>query len=297
MSLSLKDYVYSEENSQKKVEKGDWAQEISWEKKKNACPAVVELETISTCNLKCPYCPNSKYARRHQRMSEEDFKRIIDELHDWGFQGFLGTAFLCEPLTDERCLSLFSYARKKLPLAKMHLTTNGTLLTPELLKNLLDNAFHTMRITQHTKVLKNEPELAALLEKYPEYINSVTVLRPGWTPLNYAGEVDGEYAPYRKQCAYYNIMTIDCYGQLVMCCRDIFGKNKYGSLSDGTLQEMWIKSEPVRRLLYTGKHNQKLPICHKCVGEDSFKEKIKNRFPWTRGLKKKFLEMGSKLGK
>ena len=42
--------------------------------------AAIDIETVSKCNIKCSYCPVSRYDRGEHYMDEGLFKKIIDEL-------------------------------------------------------------------------------------------------------------------------------------------------------------------------------------------------------------------------
>lgn len=250
----------------------------NWDDIKFSLPTQIEIETISTCTRNCSYCPVSKFESSHHLMPEPQFKAIIDELADVGFIGNIGTAVLCEPLMDKRCIKLFSYAREKLPHSKIHLATNGDLLTPSKCAELLDSAFSTIRITQHDPEYKHEQEIGAFLKENPRYLNRVTILRPDFQEglLNWAGVIpDIEGNPmYAEQCPFYSMSAIDAYGNVLLCCCDAYfartepDRNEpgFGNLKSKSLIEFWKESEPTRRKLYDGTHILDIELCQKCTG-------------------------------
>ena len=87
----------------------------SWDEVKSSPPATVTIETISTCNRTCHYCPQSFKSfvdRKQYKMEEDLFRKIIDDLYDFGFHGTIDTAFVSEPLMDKRFVRLFSYSSR-----------------------------------------------------------------------------------------------------------------------------------------------------------------------------------------
>jgi len=106
---------------------------------------VIALETTTYCNLRCFFCPNSKYERGLEKnkklMDEELFKKIINELSKIKYQGKVELYSYGEPLTDERLPKLVNYAKYKLPKADIEINSNGFLLTLELYHKLIKNGF------------------------------------------------------------------------------------------------------------------------------------------------------------
>lgn len=246
----------------------------NWEKI-NQRPSSVSIETISNCNRTCSYCPQSKFDRSGTKLSTDVFKNVIDELAEWGFSGTFEPGWLGEPLLDVRIFDLASYARQKLPKAKIHLTTNGDALTPQKLKILLDDCFHTIRITQHDATFEKEEEVRNFLEEYPQYKRRLTILRPGWEPLSWSGVVAGHpRSMYRNRCAWSEKIIINAWGQSGLCCTDVYAELGFGSIYEKTLKEIWRESEPMRRTLYFGEHVKKSP-CKECVGAPSVSERIR----------------------
>jgi len=150
----------------------EYESSLKWQDIKDSPPMSVEIETISTCNRKCDYCPVSKLAGRKTKLPEDIFFSLIDNLFEMGFIGQIGTAMLCEPLLDSRTIKLFAYVRKVMPYVKTHLVTNGDLLTYDKCKELLDNSFTSIRITEHDDEYDKYDEIAAFVNDYPQSLLS-----------------------------------------------------------------------------------------------------------------------------
>jgi MoaA/NifB/PqqE/SkfB family radical SAM enzyme len=98
---------------------------------------IVSLETLTTCNQKCYFCPVSIAPRPDEEMPAELFERIVDEL--MAFRPTLDGVFLQsynEPTIDRRfvdlCRTLFA---ADLPVAVL---SNATGLTPAKVDALLE---------------------------------------------------------------------------------------------------------------------------------------------------------------
>ena len=90
----------------------------------------VSLETCTSCNHRCPFCPVSVDPRARDVMSRELFESIADQVVEIGGRGVV--VFLSnyneptiDPLFEERCLALFA---RGLPVS---LLTNASHLDPD----------------------------------------------------------------------------------------------------------------------------------------------------------------------
>ncbi len=90
----------------------------------------VSLETCTSCNHRCPFCPVSVDPREREVMSQELFESIADQVAEIGGRGVI--VFLSnyneptiDPLFEERCLALFA---RGLPVS---LLTNASHLGPD----------------------------------------------------------------------------------------------------------------------------------------------------------------------
>ena len=90
----------------------------------------LSLETCTSCNHRCPFCPVSVDPREREVMSQELFESIVDQVVEAGGRGVI--VFLSnyneptvDPLFEERCLALF---RRGLPVSVL---TNASHFTPE----------------------------------------------------------------------------------------------------------------------------------------------------------------------
>ncbi len=90
----------------------------------------VSLETCTTCNHRCPFCPVSVDPREREVMSQQLFESIADQVLEIG--GSSVVVFLSnyneptiDPLFEERCLALFA---RRLPVS---LLTNASHFGPD----------------------------------------------------------------------------------------------------------------------------------------------------------------------
>jgi len=93
------------------------------------------VEVTNQCNLKCTHCPtHTEMVRAREMLDFELYKKIIDEnpqldrlvLMNWG-----------EPLLHPRIIEMISYAHESN--IETHITTNGTLLSEDKMRELLDS--------------------------------------------------------------------------------------------------------------------------------------------------------------
>jgi radical SAM protein with 4Fe4S-binding SPASM domain len=90
------------------------------------------IETASTCNAACGFCPYIVTARERsgKTMAMDLYTKIIDEIATIPAITALNLMGLNEPLLDRRLESLIAYAKAAKPSLRIVIYTNGLLLTP-----------------------------------------------------------------------------------------------------------------------------------------------------------------------
>lgn len=89
---------------------------------------VVVWNCTKTCNLKCMHCYAGSDARRYDELSTDEAKAMIDDLAAFGSPVLLFSGG--EPCMRSDLVELMSYAKSAG--MRVVLSTNGTLITPEL---------------------------------------------------------------------------------------------------------------------------------------------------------------------
>ncbi len=236
-------------------------------------PISVEIETITACDRRCSYCPNSIFERgllkNKKLMDIKLFKKIIDDLVDPNYRGIISPHFYGEPLLDERLPNLIRYVKKKLPLSKVVIFSNGDLLTIKKYKELKKAGVDKLVITQHLPKLNNNIE--NLLDYHKknkndsvkiEYIKNIEREKLD----NRGGLVKPSKIKKRKICHLpFSVIVIDYKGNVILCCNDYHSSIKFGNLKKEKLFEIWNKPlyKKIRVDMLKGKFN--LEICKKCV--------------------------------
>ncbi|PIN76649.1 hypothetical protein COV17_01665 [Candidatus Woesearchaeota archaeon CG10_big_fil_rev_8_21_14_0_10_36_11] len=114
----------------------------------------VAVETTSVCTRRCSYCPVGDDTLRNQRpqqdMGDSVYNPIILDLQNMGYAGTLALQHYGEPLRDKKLVKRVDTARKLLPNAFILIRSNGDLLTPRTLDNLIaagiDEVFVTTQV-------------------------------------------------------------------------------------------------------------------------------------------------------
>ncbi len=234
----------------------------------------IEIETINRCNGICSFCPINSLAdtREKKIMSEALFHKIINELADINYSGRIALFSNNEPLLDDRIIEFHKYAREKLPNARMHLFTNGTLLNKEkfiALTKILDELIID-NYQQDLKLISASRMVEEYASEHPEIKEKVTIVlrKPNEILTSRGGD-----APNRTQvniqkgiaCVHpFQQMVIRPDGKVSLCCNDPLGKCTLGDVSKSRLLDIWNGNEymKVRRLILGGREN--LEHCKKC---------------------------------
>lgn len=227
----------------------------------------IEVETINRCNGICSFCPvNCKVDPREKAiMSVELFESIVAQLEEINYSGRFTTFSNNEPLMDSRIIDFNYYARKHLPNARMHLYTNGTLMTMdkfkalvEVLDELIIDNYH-----QELELIKPCREIKEYCEEHPELKEKVTIVlrKPNEILTSRGGDAPNrdelkEYGKDRCILPFKQIIVRPT-GQISLCCNDAIGRYTLGDLNKEKLLDIWYgpRFQMVRQCLYEGREN------------------------------------------
>ena len=108
-------------------------------------PRYIQLETVTKCNAKCPFCPQNEIVRDPARMPAETWQKIVDDTRGWGitYRPFLTN----EPFVDNRMPEIVRYIKENDPTARVEFNTNGELMTDKLSRDLLEAGVDIMRFS------------------------------------------------------------------------------------------------------------------------------------------------------
>ncbi len=101
-------------------------------------PRTVQIQTQTGCNAACIFCPYPVTVNSQPKgfMKRELFERIVDEIAAHGVRR-ISPYLMNEPFLDPGIIEKLSYVRKKIPDARLVLTSNGSRLTPKIVDDLI----------------------------------------------------------------------------------------------------------------------------------------------------------------
>ena len=274
--------------------------------------SAIEIETVNRCNGSCSFCPVNKGAetRPYAKMHDNLFKKIINELAEINYSGYLGIQSNNEPLLDKDIILKLRMAKEKCPSAKLYMYTNGTLLTVEKMGLILDAGVDSVTIDNYSDQLVMHHNLREIDNYYRSkndrrYLEKVNISVQGENVIrtNRGGE-----APNKKGIdynEYHNYQNIGCLfpvkqmvirpdGKTSLCCNDALGKVTLGDVSSQSLLEVW-SGEKYKNLRKELKENGRinLTVCKNC---DVFKvEKSDINLIYNRLLGKDVKVVSSKI--
>jgi radical SAM protein with 4Fe4S-binding SPASM domain len=101
-------------------------------------PRRVLFEMTSRCNFLCRMCPQQDLKRPKMDVSYEVYKRVIDEIDNFGIEG-LWTYQFGEPLLHPKFNEITNYISSKNNLGVIWVSTNGEYLNEEKINCILDS--------------------------------------------------------------------------------------------------------------------------------------------------------------
>ena len=185
---------------------------------------ILHLETISVCNAKCLFCPypgEKNQARPKGQMSDELYRKIIDDAAAIPQIIWINLGGLGEPCLDWKLVERVAYAKKARPdwLVKMY--TNGVYMTPQRFDDLreaglgtVDFSLNAVSAEQHERVMG----LKGKFEKVCDHINYAIDHRYN-VDIQIKAVVNGDNFTPRDQAAFigrWGLKALGGYGMTVV---------------------------------------------------------------------------------
>lgn len=146
----------------------------------NPFPKVIEFQTHNMCNANCIICPYSTLQHTRNIMEDDLFRKIIIECKENKIERLV-PYLNNEPFLDKTFVSKLQFIRKELPNIELEISTNASLLTKEIIKDLSKINLTELRISvfgftgalhkkimpgvSHEKVFTNVELIAKYFEK------------------------------------------------------------------------------------------------------------------------------------
>jgi len=215
-----------------------------------------EVEINTACPRRCTYCPNSLPELRdsNHMMSDDVYRRILDELRAADYVGRLSFHLYSEPLLRQDLPRLIGLARNALPATFLVLYTNGDLLTDGRYNELLEAGLDRFIVTRHDgRMLSPRPYQVQLHWK-----DLILTSRGGLVAT--AGTL-------QRPChAPAEMLIVTVHGDVLLCHED--GRREFvmGNLATHTLREVWWSEQFVekRTLLKQGRRHDAGGLCTRC---------------------------------
>jgi MoaA/NifB/PqqE/SkfB family radical SAM enzyme len=246
-------------------------------KSENSLPLFnyIEIETLNKCNGTCSFCPVNRNLdpRPLAKMSEDTFRKIIDNLAKLNYSGTVAYYSNNEPLMDNRIIEFIKYGVSKIPNAQHNLFSNGTLLTEEKFQALIDCGLNYLLIDNYNDKLKMNPNIQKIYDKYVKEkfsMNCKIDLRFNNQTLSNRGGT----SPNKHKSP--KTLTVSCWHPFIqliiradsgvsLCCMDALGKVTLGNVDEQTLEEIWFGEKHINILKSIRKNlRNDINICKEC---------------------------------
>lgn len=224
------------------------------------------IEVYGYCNRKCDFCFNSnRFPPRDVGIMEEGlWKKIINELSNMKYTGRISPYFYGESLLDKRIVELVSYARKKCPYSRIFISSNGDVLSKELLVKLIESGMDEILVTNYDDVEKGQ--MVDLHKKYPrivQYRNYKEI-----DLKNRAGSIfEKSTVKTNQPCLRPSKqLVINWKGNVLLCCNDYYEQHIFGNVNNKPILDIWRDKIFIkyREILSLSEGRKQIDVCKKC---------------------------------
>jgi MoaA/NifB/PqqE/SkfB family radical SAM enzyme len=213
----------------------------------------VLIETTSTCNNNCGFCPVPQSFRDRGILSNDLLMVILDQLKSLNWRGKIALFNNNEPFTDENIIEKIKLARIKLPMAYHYLLTNGSHLTFKKMRQIESIGLDKLVINNYNDALTLNQQLRTCLKEVRTHswkpkLNIKIVLRKKNEILTSRGGRSPnkklERNPFSDSICLYPFfqLNINWKGEVFLCCSDVNWELVLGNIKKNTLFEIWTGS-------------------------------------------------------
>ena len=280
-------------------------------------PKSILIETCNICQGECKFCPYKEIRATEEPiyLNFERYKGLIEEIanHDVKRLTLFNNN---EPLIDKRICDFVKYAHDNLNNMEITLSTNGILLTKEILIKLkeagltylyvsipsVQDKYYTELMGRSIKNLLNiltdvkDKELIKMIRiavpktKYYDYDSFQEQLgqylicawdleyKENWGIQKKFNSIIDELE-YTGPCDRpLDQMVISSNGNVIICCRDWNYENIIGNIYDQSIYEIWHseKMKNIQRLIIEQNYNA-IDCCKDCNMNNTFYNGMKGR--------------------
>lgn len=268
-------------------------------------PKSVLIETYNLCQGECKFCPYKELRSGEEPvlLSTNKYKDLINEISKYEITRL--TLFNNnEPLLDKRIYDFVSMAYELMPEAEIGLSSNGRVVTEEVLNRLSDSHLTTLYISipcvdrdNYKEVMGVYPDrLFELLDSIEDedllrmiriavpitkYLDEEEMMRKFskykvciWN-LEYKSSwgIHDKFMEVAREDSIAGLCdrpmdqaVISSNGDVLICCRDWQSQNVVGNVYDSSLYEIWHndKMKNIQELIALGKYNE-IECCKDCI--------------------------------
>jgi MoaA/NifB/PqqE/SkfB family radical SAM enzyme len=230
----------------------------------------IQLETVTTCNAKCGFCPHPDLARSYSTMDMDLYRKIIDEVQTLPLIQFIYFVGLGETLLDPHLLERVRYIRSRGMTNTIGMFTNGFLATPTRIDDLYAagvNIIHfSLNATSpqgheaamgvnglYEKVARSawyalttygpsRAQVCAVPSKYLDQAAFKALWGPFsqiWREDNFAGDTVVDTPPLERCDFPQSQINVLWDGRVTTCCMDPTGHRVFGDLKHQTIREVF----------------------------------------------------------
>ena len=182
-----------------------------------------------------------------------------------------------EPLLDERLPDMIKYAKAKSPRLFLDITTNGRLLSLEMVDMLFSLGLDNININDYRGDRDKAPDRLSknLQPIYDAYSNNAKItfqrrrLDEKWP--NYGGNIPQNFDP--KDYGFCNFpfrkLNIAYNGDVILCCDDFMYGTFFGNINEKSLLDCW-NDDNYNEYRLALLENKRIGICAKCNDGQSY---------------------------
>ena len=232
----------------------------------------VSLELSNLCDQSHKQCPLS-VEQVPVVLATDAILKVLSWLWYYGYDGAINFSRYNEPLNDPRLFWLAKWAKEILPKARLCLTTNGRWITSRpCLEEIQSHGFDFLHISLYGTVeeqVQRQHEIISMSSEpsiRPLTMHVEAPLPRHGNPFKPLLDIyDREPKPSSRPChAPFRDFTINCHGEVTLCCLDWQNRHTFGNVLTDDLDDIVNDLRFVQAHAALSDGRRMRDICRRC---------------------------------
>jgi radical SAM protein with 4Fe4S-binding SPASM domain len=204
-------------------------------------------------------------------LSLKVIENVLEELAEYGFAGAFYPFVYSEPLIDPRFFKIVEMSKEIIPLADVWIYSNGFMVDDNMLEDLVEVGVDRINFSVYSE--EEGIYIHEMIKRYKRHHKDSDVVLKAYCRYPFCQNMNDKIYWSEKEAinstrscpSPLRYLTINSYGEVVICCHDWQRKHVFGNVNKQPLKEILQSEEVIETFeALTRGERFKFDLCSRC---------------------------------